>query len=125
MIRYEGPKGGPGMREMLNPTSAICGMGLGESVALITDGRFSGATRGAAIGHVSPEAAEGGVIALVQEGDIIAIDIPNCHIEVKVSDEELAARKAAWICPEPKVKTGYLARYAKMVSSAAEGATLN
>jgi dihydroxy-acid dehydratase len=113
------------MREMLNPTSAICGMGLGESVALITDGRFSGATRGAAIGHVSPEAAEGGVIALVQEGDIIAIDIPNCHIEVKVSDEELAARKAAWVCPEPKVKTGYLARYAKMVSSAAEGATLN
>ena len=125
VIRYEGPKGGPGMREMLNPTSAICGMGLGESVALITDGRFSGATRGAAIGHVSPEAAEGGVIALVQEGDIIAIDIPNCHIEVKVSDEELAARKAAWVCPEPKVKTGYLARYAKMVSSAAEGATLN
>ena len=125
VIRYEGPKGGPGMREMLNPTSAICGMGLGESVALITDGRFSGATRGAAIGHVSPEAAEGGVIALVQEGDIIAIDIPNCHIEVKVSDEELAARRAAWVCPEPKVKTGYLARYAKMVSSAAEGATLN
>ncbi len=125
VIRYEGPKGGPGMREMLNPTSAICGMGLGESVALITDGRFSGATRGAAIGHVSPEAAEGGVIALVQEGDIIAIDIPNCKIEVKVSDEELAARKAAWVCPEPRVKTGYLARYAKMVSSASEGATLN
>ena len=125
VIRYEGPKGGPGMREMLNPTSAICGMGLGESVALITDGRFSGATRGAAIGHVSPEAAEGGIIALVQEGDIIAIDIPNCKIELKVSDEELAARKAVWVCPEPKVKTGYLARYAKMVSSAAEGATLN
>ncbi|MBP3700556.1 MAG: dihydroxy-acid dehydratase [Lachnospiraceae bacterium] len=125
VIRYEGPKGGPGMREMLNPTSAICGMGLGESVALITDGRFSGATRGAAIGHVSPEAAEGGVIALVQEGDIISIDIPNCKIQLNVSDEELAARKAAWVCPEPKVKTGYLARYAKMVSSAAEGATLN
>ena len=125
VIRYEGPKGGPGMREMLNPTSAICGMGLGESVALITDGRFSGATRGAAIGHVSPEAAEGGVIALVQEGDIISIDIPNCKIQLNVSDEELSARKAAWVCPEPKVKTGYLARYAKMVSSAAEGATLN
>ncbi len=125
VIRYEGPKGGPGMREMLNPTSAICGMGLGESVALITDGRFSGATRGAAIGHVSPEAAEGGIIALVQEGDIISIDIPNCKIQLNVSDEELAARKAAWVCPEPKVKTGYLARYAKMVSSAAEGATLN
>lgn len=125
VIRYEGPKGGPGMREMLNPTSAICGMGLGESVALITDGRFSGATRGAAIGHVSPEAAEGGIIALVHEGDQIAIDIPNCKIELKVSEEELAARKAAWVCPEPKVKTGYLARYAKMVSSAAEGATLN
>ena len=125
VIRYEGPKGGPGMREMLNPTSAICGMGLGESVPLITDGRFSGATRGAAIGHVSPEAAEGGVIALVQEGDIISIDIPNCKIQLNVSDEELAARKAAWVCPEPKVKTGYLARYAKMVSSAAEGATLN
>ena len=125
VIRYEGPKGGPGMREMLNPTSAICGMGLGESVALITDGRFSGATRGAAIGHVSPEAAEGGVIALVEEGDIISIDIPNCRIELKVSDEELAARRASWQKPEPKVKTGYLARYAKMVSSAAEGATLS
>ena len=125
VIRYEGPKGGPGMREMLNPTSAICGMGLGESVALITDGRFSGATRGAAIGHVSPEAAEGGIIALVEEGDIISIDIPNCRIELKVSDEELAARRAAWQKPEPKVKTGYLARYAKMVSSAAEGATLS
>ena len=125
VIRYEGPKGGPGMREMLNPTSAICGMGLGESVALITDGRFSGATRGAAIGHVSPEAAEGGIIALVEEGDIISIDIPNCRIELKVSDEELAARRAAWQKPEPKVKTGYLTRYAKMVSSAAEGATLS
>ncbi|MCI8564766.1 MAG: dihydroxy-acid dehydratase [Lachnospiraceae bacterium] len=125
VIRYEGPKGGPGMREMLNPTSAICGMGLGESVALITDGRFSGATRGAAIGHVSPEAAEGGLIALVEEGDPIAIDIPNCSIRLLVSEEELAKRRAAWVCPEPKVKTGYLARYARMVSSAAEGATLS
>ena len=125
VIRYEGPKGGPGMREMLNPTSAICGMGLGESVALITDGRFSGATRGASIGHVSPEAASGGNIALVEEGDIIAIDIPNCAIELKVSDEELARRKAAWVCPEPKVKTGYLARYAKLVSSADKGAILS
>ena len=125
VIRYEGPKGGPGMREMLNPTSAICGMGLGESVALITDGRFSGATRGASIGHVSPEAASGGNIALVEEGDIIAIDIPNCSIELKVSDEELARRKAAWVCPEPKVQTGYLARYAKLVSSADKGAILS
>ena len=124
VIRYEGPKGGPGMREMLNPTSAICGMGLGESVALITDGRFSGATRGASIGHVSPEAASGGNIALVEEGDIISIDIPACRIELKVSDEELARRKAAWVCPEPKVKTGYLARYAKLVSSADKGAIL-
>ncbi|MBQ8496129.1 MAG: dihydroxy-acid dehydratase [Clostridia bacterium] len=124
VIRYEGPKGGPGMREMLNPTSAICGMGLGESVALLTDGRFSGATRGASIGHVSPEAAAGGIIALVEEGDIISIDIPNCKIELHVSDEELARRKAAWVCPEPKVKTGYLARYAKLVSSADKGAIL-
>ena len=125
VIRYEGPKGGPGMREMLNPTSAICGMGLGESVALITDGRFSGATRGAAIGHVSPEAADGGVIALVEEGDRIAVDIPNCRISLLVSEEEIAKRREKWICPEPKVKTGYLARYARMVSSAAEGAVLN
>ncbi|MCR5347161.1 MAG: dihydroxy-acid dehydratase [Fretibacterium sp.] len=124
VIRYEGPKGGPGMREMLNPTSAICGMGLGESVALITDGRFSGATRGASIGHVSPEAASGGNIALVREGDIITIDIPACRIELKVSDEELARRRAEWVCPEPKVKTGYLARYAKLVSSADRGAVL-
>ena len=124
VIRYEGPKGGPGMREMLNPTSAIVGMGLGASVALITDGRFSGATRGAAIGHVSPEAAAGGNIALVQEGDIISIDIPACSIELKVSDEELARRRAAWTCPEPKVKTGYLARYAKLVTSADKGAIL-
>jgi dihydroxy-acid dehydratase len=124
VIRYEGPKGGPGMREMLNPTSAICGMGLGESVALLTDGRFSGATRGASIGHVSPEAAAGGTIALVEEGDLISIDIPNCKITLHVSDEELARRKAIWVCPEPKVKTGYLARYAKLVSSADKGAIL-
>ncbi len=124
VIRYEGPKGGPGMREMLNPTSAICGMGLGESVALLTDGRFSGATRGASIGHVSPEAAQGGLIALVEEGDLIAIDIPNCSIELKVDDAVLAERRQKWVCPEPKVKTGYLARYAKLVSSADKGAIL-
>ena len=124
VIRYEGPKGGPGMREMLNPTSAICGMGLGESVALLTDGRFSGATRGASIGHISPEAAAGGLIALVEEGDRIAIDIPKSTIELKVDEETLAKRKAAWVCPEPKVKTGYLARYAKLVSSADKGAIL-
>ncbi|MBE6555574.1 MAG: dihydroxy-acid dehydratase [Ruminococcaceae bacterium] len=124
VIRYEGPKGGPGMREMLNPTSAICGMGLGESVALITDGRFSGATRGAAIGHVSPEAAAGGNIALVRDGDIIAINIKACSVELRVSDEELAARRAAWVAPEPRVKSGYLARYAKLVSSADKGAIL-
>ena len=124
VIRYEGPKGGPGMREMLNPTSAIVGMGLGESVALITDGRFSGATRGAAIGHVSPEAASGGNIALVQEGDIIDIDIAACRIELLVDDGELARRRAAWVCPEPRVKTGYLARYAKLVTSADKGAIL-
>ncbi|MGM9593738.1 MAG: dihydroxy-acid dehydratase, partial [Candidatus Onthomonas sp.] len=109
VIRYEGPKGGPGMREMLNPTSAICGMGLGESVALITDGRFSGATRGASIGHVSPEAAAGGLIGLVEEGDTISIDIPAHTITLEVSDDVLAQRKANWVCPEPKVKTGYLA----------------
>ena len=124
IIRYEGPKGGPGMREMLNPTSAIAGMGLDKEVALITDGRFSGATRGASIGHVSPEAASGGPIGLVQEGDIIAIDIPNRSICMKVSEEELARRQETWICPEPKIKTGYLARYAKMVSSADRGAIL-
>ncbi|MBQ8161965.1 MAG: dihydroxy-acid dehydratase [Clostridia bacterium] len=124
IIRYEGPKGGPGMREMLNPTSAIVGMGLGTSVALITDGRFSGATRGASIGHVSPEAAQGGPIALVQEGDLIHIDIPAHTISLLVSDEELAKRRDAWVCPEPKVKTGYLARYAKLVSSADKGAVL-
>ena len=124
VIRYEGPKGGPGMREMLNPTSAIAGMGLDASVALITDGRFSGATRGASIGHVSPEAASGGPIGLVHEGDIIAIDIANKTIELKVSDEELEERRKTWVCPEPKVKTGYLARYAKLVSSADKGAIL-
>ena len=124
VIRYEGPKGGPGMREMLNPTSAIAGMGLDKDVALITDGRFSGATRGASIGHVSPEAASGGNIGLVEEGDIISIDIPNHTISVALSDEELSARRAKWVCPEPKIKTGYLARYAKMVSSADRGAIL-
>ena len=125
VIRYEGPRGGPGMREMLNPTSAICGMGLGESVALITDGRFSGATRGASIGHVSPEAASGGNIALVREGDLISIDIPNCKIKLKVTDEELSRRRSEWVCPEPKIKTGYLARYARLVSSADKGAILD
>ena len=124
VIRYEGPKGGPGMREMLNPTSAIAGMGLGSSVALITDGRFSGASRGASIGHVSPEAAVGGPIALVEEGDIIAIDIPNYTMTLKVSDEELAARKAKWQPREPKVTTGYLRRYAAQVTSGNRGAIL-
>ena len=124
VIRYEGPKGGPGMREMLNPTSQIAGMGLGSSVALITDGRFSGASRGASIGHVSPEAAVGGPIALVEEGDIIQIDIPNNTLNIKVSEEELAARKAKWQPREPKVKTGYLARYASMVTSGDRGAVL-
>ena len=124
VIRYEGPKGGPGMREMLNPTSAIAGMGLGSSVALITDGRFSGASRGASIGHVSPEAAVGGPIALVEEGDIISINIPELKLELKVSDEELAARKAKWQLREPKVTTGYLARYAAMVTSGNRGAIL-
>ena len=124
VIRYEGPKGGPGMREMLNPTSAIAGMGLGSTVALITDGRFSGASRGASIGHVSPEAAVGGPIALVKEGDRILIDIPNNKLELLVSEEELAARKAAWQPREPKVTTGYLARYAKMVTSGNRGAVL-
>ena len=125
VIRYEGPKGGPGMREMLNPTSAIAGMGLGSSVALITDGRFSGASRGASIGHVSPEAAVGGPIALIEEGDIIKINIPANTINVDVSDEELAARKAKWQPREPKVTKGYLARYAKMVTSADKGAILD
>lgn len=122
VIRYEGPKGGPGMREMLTPTSAITGMGLGESVALITDGRFSGATRGASIGHVSPEAAEGGPIALVQEGDRIRIDIPNGTLDLLVDEEELARRRAQWKAPAPKITKGYLARYAKQVTSANTGA---
>ena len=124
VIRYEGPKGGPGMREMLNPTSAIAGMGLGSSVALITDGRFSGASRGASIGHVSPEAAVGGPIALIEEGDIIAIDIPNMKLDVKVSEEELEARRTKWQPREPKVTSGYLARYASMVTSGNRGAVL-
>ena len=124
VIRYEGPKGGPGMREMLNPTSAIAGMGLGSTVALITDGRFSGASRGASIGHVSPEAAVGGPIALVEEGDRIRIDIPANRLEVLVSDEEMAARKAGWQPRDPRVTTGYLARYAKMVTSGNRGAVL-
>ena len=124
VIRYEGPKGGPGMREMLNPTSVLAGMGLDKDVALLTDGRFSGATRGACIGHISPEAREGGNIALIQDGDIIEIDIPNRTLNVKLSEEELAERKANWVCPPPKVKSGYLARYAALVTSAATGAVL-
>ena len=124
VIRYEGPKGGPGMREMLNPTSAIAGMGLGSSVALITDGRFSGASRGASIGHVSPEAAVGGPIAFVEEGDIIKIDIDNHTLDLDISEEEMAKRKANWTPREPKVTTGYLSRYAKMVTSGNRGAVL-
>ena len=124
VIRYEGPKGGPGMREMLNPTSALAGMGLDKTVALITDGRFSGASRGASIGHVSPEAASGGPIGLVQEGDSIAIDIPNASISLLVSDEELAERRAAYVQPAPNITTGWLSRYARMVTSADEGAVL-
>lgn len=124
VIRYEGPKGGPGMREMLSPTSAICGMGLDKDVALITDGRFSGATRGAAIGHVSPEAMEGGPIAFVKTGDMIEIDIDNCILNVLVSDEELERRKIGWKPNEPRIKTGYLKRYSKMVSSAMQGAVM-
>ena len=124
VIRYEGPKGGPGMREMLNPTSALAGMKLDKTVALITDGRFSGASRGAAIGHVSPEAASGGVIGLVQEGDLIEIDIPGRSIHLCVEDAELAERRKTWVCPEPKIKSGYLTRYAKLVSSADKGAIL-
>ena len=124
VIRYEGPKGGPGMREMLAVTAALAGQGLDKQVALITDGRFSGATRGASLGHCSPEAAVGGPIALVEEGDMITLDINNYKIHLEVSDEVLAERKAKWVCPEPKVKTGYLARYAKLVSSADKGAIL-
>lgn len=122
VIRYEGPKGGPGMREMLEPTSCLAGMGLDKDVALITDGRFSGATRGACIGHVSPEAAEGGLIGLVEDGDQISIDMNACTISLDVDEETLARRKAAWVKPEPKIKTGYLARYAQLVSSANTGA---
>ena len=124
VIRYEGPKGGPGMREMLNPTSALAGMKLDTTVALITDGRFSGASRGAAIGHVSPEAASGGPIGLIEEGDTIQIDIPNASIHLDVSEEVLAARKAAYVQPEPNIKTGWLARYARMVTSANLGAVV-
>ena len=124
VIRYEGPKGGPGMREMLNPTSAIAGMGLGSSVALITDGRFSGASRGASIGHVSPEAAVGGPIALIEEGDMISINIPETKLDVKVSEEEMERRKAKWQPREPKVTTGYLARYRELVTSGNRGAIL-
>lgn len=124
VIRYEGPKGGPGMREMLSPTSAICGMGLDKEVALITDGRFSGATRGAAIGHVSPEAMEGGPIAFVKDGDIIQIDITKGILNVKVSDEEMELRKNGWTPNEPKIKSGYLRRYSKLVSSAMQGAVM-
>ena len=125
VIRYEGPKGGPGMREMLNPTSALAGMGLDKTVALITDGRFSGASRGASIGHVSPEAADGGVIGLVREGDLIQIDIPAASIHLAVSDEELERRRAEYVKPEPNVKTGWLARYAKLVSGAEKGAIMS
>ena len=122
VIRYEGPKGGPGMREMLTPTSAVAGMGLDKEVALITDGRFSGATRGASIGHVSPEAAAGGLIALVEDGDLIRISIPACRLELLVDDSLLAERRERWIAPEPKIKTGYMKRYAEMVQSASSGA---
>jgi len=124
VIRYEGPKGGPGMREMLKPTSAIAGMGLGSSVALITDGRFSGASRGASIGHVSPEAAVGGPIALIEEGDIIKIDIPNNSLNVDLSDEVLSERRAKWTAKPPKVNTGYLQRYQRLVTSGNRGAVL-
>lgn len=124
VIRYEGPKGGPGMREMLNPTSAIAGMGLGESVALITDGRFSGASRGASIGHVSPEAAVGGPIALVEEGDIINININEKTLNLQVSQEEMEERRKKWSPKDPKIATGYLKRYSKMVTSGDRGAIL-
>ena len=125
VIRYEGPSGGPGMREMLNPTSAIAGMGLDKDVALITDGRFSGATRGASIGHVSPEAVRGGTIAYVQDGDIISIDIPNCSITLEVSDEELENRKKTTTILKKENLSGYLKRYASMVESADKGAIIN
>jgi dihydroxy-acid dehydratase len=124
VIRYEGPKGGPGMREMLSATSAIVGVGLGEEVALITDGRFSGVTRGAAIGHISPEAAEGGLLALVEEGDTILIDIPNRTLMLQVDEDNLARRRSRWTPPEPRVQTGYLYRYSRLVTSASTGAIL-
>jgi len=124
VIRYEGPKGGPGMREMLAPTATIAGMGLDKDVALITDGRFSGATRGASIGHVSPEAADGGIIGLVQEGDLISIDIPNRKLQLEVSEEVLAERRKTFVPKEPKIKDGYLTRFARSVSSADKGAIM-
>jgi dihydroxy-acid dehydratase len=124
VIRYEGPKGGPGMREMLAPTATIAGMGLDKDVALITDGRFSGATRGASIGHVSPEAADGGIIGLVQEGDIISIDIPNRKLNLEVTEEVLNERRKTFVMKEPKIKDGYLTRFAKSVSSADKGAIM-
>ncbi len=124
VIRYEGPKGGPGMREMLSPTAAIAGMGLFESVALITDGRFSGGTRGPCIGHISPEAMEGGPIAVIKNGDRIKIDIPKRKIDLLVSKEEIQKRLAKWKAPKPKITTGYLSRYARMVSSAGKGAVM-
>jgi dihydroxy-acid dehydratase len=122
VIRYEGPKGGPGMREMLAPTATLMGLGLGDSVALITDGRFSGGTRGPCVGHISPEAAVGGPIALIEEGDMVRLDIPNRSLELQVNDEILEQRRADWSPPEPKIKTGWLARYAKVVTSANTGA---
>ncbi len=122
VIRYEGPKGGPGMREMLSPSSALAGMGLDKDVALITDGRFSGATRGACIGHVSPEAMEGGEIAIINDGDIIEIDIPARKLNVKLSDDEIKSRFQNWIKPEPKIKKGYMGRYSNQVTSASTGA---
>jgi dihydroxy-acid dehydratase len=124
VIRYEGPKGGPGMREMLSPTSSIAGMGLDKDVALLTDGRFSGASRGASIGHVSPEAMSGGLIGLLRDGDIIHIDIPGRSLSAALSEEEIAKRRAEFTPPEPKAKTGYLARYARLVTSANTGAVL-
>jgi dihydroxy-acid dehydratase len=124
VIRYEGPKGGPGMREMLGPTSSIAGMGLDKEVALLTDGRFSGASRGASIGHISPEAMEGGPIALVKDSDLIKIDIPNRQVNLLVSEEELAKRKKEWQQPEPRVKSGYLNRYSRLVTSANTGAVM-
>lgn len=124
VIRYEGPKGGPGMKEMLSPTSAIAGMGLDKDVALLTDGRFSGATRGASIGHISPEAMEGGPIAVVNEGDLISINIPEGRLDIMISQQELKERLEKWKAPEPKVKHGYLGRYARLVTSASTGAVL-